>query len=129
MTWTIGTAVILIPIVFAGLRIWGTVKASAPEDSMIIQAMGAQFQWDFRYPGPDGEFGAIRPELYSLENYMGLGPDDPVSADDFIRTVGKQAFDSLAGKKLLDDQRQARFRIILNRTFEVPSIARFTLGR
>ena len=50
-------------------------------------------------------------------------------ADDFIRTVGKQAFDSLTGKKLLDDQRQARFRIILNRTFEVPSIARFTLGR
>jgi phospholipid transport system substrate-binding protein len=50
-------------------------------------------------------------------------------ADDFIRTVGKQAFDSLTGKKLLDDQRQARFRIILNRTFEVPSIARFALGR
>lgn len=50
-------------------------------------------------------------------------------ADDFIRTVGKHAFSSLTGKKLLDDQRQARFRIILNRTFEVPSIARFTLGR
>ena len=86
MTWTIATAVILIPIVFAGLRIWGTVKAAAPEDSIIIQAMGAQFQWDFRYPGPDGEFGAIRPELYSLENYMGLDPADPASADDFIRT-------------------------------------------
>jgi len=50
-------------------------------------------------------------------------------ADDFIRTVGQQAIDSLAGKKLLDEQRQARFRIILKRTFEVPSIARFTLGR
>ena len=50
-------------------------------------------------------------------------------ADDFIRTIGQQALDSLAGKNLLDDQRQARFRIILYRTFDVPSIARFTLGR
>ena len=50
-------------------------------------------------------------------------------ADDFIRTVGQQAIDSLTGKELSDDQRQARFRAILNRTFEVPLIARFTLGR
>ena len=50
-------------------------------------------------------------------------------ADDFIRTVGQQAIDSLTGKELSDDQRRARFRAILNRTFEVPLIARFTLGR
>ncbi len=50
-------------------------------------------------------------------------------ADDFIRTVGQQAIDSLTGKELSDDQRQARFRAILVRTFEVPLIARFTLGR
>lgn len=50
-------------------------------------------------------------------------------ADDFIRTVGQQAINSLTGKDLSDDQRQARFRDILNRTFEVPLIARFTLGR
>ncbi len=50
-------------------------------------------------------------------------------ADDFIRTVGQQAINSLTGKELSDDQRQARFRAILNRTFEVPLIARFTLGR
>ncbi len=50
-------------------------------------------------------------------------------ADDFIRTVGQQAIDSLTGKELLDEQRQDHFRAILNRTFEVPLIARFTLGR
>ncbi len=50
-------------------------------------------------------------------------------ADDFIRTVGQQAIESLTGKELSDDQRQARFRAILNRTFDVPLIARFTLGR
>lgn len=50
-------------------------------------------------------------------------------ADDFIRTVGQQALESLTGKELSDDQRQDRFRAILNRKFEVSSIARFTLGR
>jgi len=53
----------------------------------------------------------------------GKGPDD------FIRTVGREAIDSLTGKDVSDEQRQARFRAILNRTFEVPLIARFTLGR
>lgn len=53
----------------------------------------------------------------------GKGPDD------FIRSVGQQAIDTLTGKELSDDQRQSRFRILLNRTFDVPLIARFTLGR
>jgi phospholipid transport system substrate-binding protein len=50
-------------------------------------------------------------------------------ADEFIRTVGQQAIDSLTGEDLSDDQRQARFRVILNRRFGVPLIARFALGR
>lgn len=83
VTWTVGTAVILIPIVFAGLVIWQDVKAAPPEEEMLtVEAVGAQFQWDFRYPGEDGEFGEWRPELYSLENYLGLDPDDPAGADD-----------------------------------------------
>jgi phospholipid transport system substrate-binding protein len=35
----------------------------------------------------------------------------------------------LTANELSDEQRRARFRTILNRTFEVPLIARFTLGR
>ena len=50
-------------------------------------------------------------------------------ADDFIRTVVQQAIHSLTGKELSDEQRQARFRAMLNRTFDVPLMARFSLGR
>ena len=72
MAWTIATAVVLIPIVFAGLVVWEDVKAAPPEEAMLtIEAVGAQFQWDFRYPGLDGEFGAWRAELYSLEKLFG----------------------------------------------------------
>lgn len=84
--WTVGTGFILLPIVFSGLVLWSDVNADPPDDALVIEAVGAQFQWDFRYPGPDGEFGEFRPELYSLSNYLGLDPDDPASADDFVRT-------------------------------------------
>lgn len=54
---------------------------------------------------------------------------DGRGADIFIKKVGQQAIDSLTGKDVDDAERQARFRKILNQTFEVPLIARFTLGR
>ena len=89
VTWTIGTAVILVPIVFAGLVVWNDVKAAPPEEAMLtIEAVGAQFQWDFRYSGPDGTFGAWSPERYSLENYLGVDPDDPAGQDD-IHTINQ----------------------------------------
>ncbi len=86
MIWTIGTAVVLLPIVFSGLVLWNRVQAAPPEEAFVVEAVGAQFQWDFRYPGADGQFGEFRPELYSLENSLGIDPDDPASKDDFFRT-------------------------------------------
>ena len=50
------------------------------------------------------------------------------SADDFIREVGNEAIQSLTDKTLDDQQRKDRFREILNRTFKIKLIARFTLG-
>jgi cytochrome c oxidase subunit 2 len=84
--WTVGTAVVLVPIVFSGLVLWSKVQAAPPADALVVEAVGAQFQWDFRYTGPDGAFGAFRPELYSLENPLGVDPSDAASADDFYRT-------------------------------------------
>ncbi len=49
-------------------------------------------------------------------------------ADDFIRAAGARTFESLA-EDMTDDQRAARFRDILTETFDLPTIARFTLGR
>ena len=86
MIWTLGTAVVLIPIVFSGLVLWDRVQAAPPDDAFVVEAVGAQFQWDFRYPGADGRFGEFRPELYSLENPLGVDPEDAASADDFFRT-------------------------------------------
>ena len=86
MIWTLGTAVILVPIVLTGLRYWDRVKAPAPEDAVTVMAVGAQFQWDFHYPGADGEFGRFDPTLYSIANQIGLDSDDPAAGDDWVLT-------------------------------------------
>ena len=84
--WTVGTAAILIPIVMIGLRLWSGVFSPPPPNAVEVEVVGAQFQWDMRYPGPDGVFGRVRPELISLANLLGVDPDDPASADDFSLT-------------------------------------------
>jgi phospholipid transport system substrate-binding protein len=47
----------------------------------------------------------------------------------FISKVGQEAINSLTGRQLSDEEREDRFRKILNRSFKVDLIARFTLGR
>jgi cytochrome c oxidase subunit 2 len=84
--WTVGTAVVLLPIVMIGLRLWNGVYSPPPPDAVEVEVVGAQFQWDMRYPGPDGVFGRIDPALISLENLVGLDRSDPASTDDFVLT-------------------------------------------
>lgn len=49
--------------------------------------------------------------------------------DEFIRAMGAEAVESLTGEDLTNEEREARFRRIFNRSFDVETIARFTLGR
>ena len=86
LTWTLGTAAILAPIVLTGLTYWGRVKAPAPDDAVTVIAVGAQVQWDFQYPGSDGEFGRFDPSLYAIDNQIGLDESDPAAADDWVLT-------------------------------------------
>jgi len=50
-------------------------------------------------------------------------------ADTFVRNMGKEAIDSLTSKTLSDHEREARFRSIFERSFDIPVIARATLGQ
>jgi cytochrome c oxidase subunit II len=51
-----------------------------------IEVTGMQFQWYYRYPGPDGKFGQTRPELIdaSIGNPLGLDSSDPAAHDDIV---------------------------------------------
>lgn len=89
--WTVVAAVLFIGLGLAGYRLWGRVQfMGAPPGALQVEVWGEQFQWYFRYPGPDGRFGPVHPHLMndSNGNYLGLDRrHDAASRDDIITTT------------------------------------------
>jgi cytochrome c oxidase subunit 2 len=77
------TAVGVVAMLAPGLVVWGDF-VSPPEDSMVVEAVGQQWNWSFRYPGDDGELGDVDPALITPENPFGMSPDDPNGQDDIL---------------------------------------------
>ncbi|HEX6505844.1 MAG TPA: hypothetical protein VF011_21590 [Terriglobales bacterium] len=71
-----------------GVKAWASVYFTPPgPDAMPIQAQAGQFAFYFRYPGPDGRFGPLHPDLVNegTQNFFGLDPDhDPDAKDDIV---------------------------------------------
>lgn len=65
-------------------RDWFRLYSPPPSDALPIEVVGRQFQWYFRYPGPDGKLGRVDPRLISPDNPMGLDRADPAAADDIV---------------------------------------------
>jgi cytochrome c oxidase subunit 2 len=73
-----------------GHRLWAASRERGPAAKPIqVEVTGVQFQWYFRYPGPDGIYGATQPNLVSAPtgNPLGLDPADPHSADDIVSAI------------------------------------------
>ncbi|MGI9290118.1 MAG: c-type cytochrome [Gammaproteobacteria bacterium] len=75
----VGVAAMLAP----GLIVWGEF-VSPPEDAIEVEAVGQQWHWSYRYPGKDGQFGDVDPQLISVENPFGMDPEDPLGRDDVL---------------------------------------------
>jgi cytochrome c oxidase subunit 2 len=54
------------------------------KDTIVVHAVGQQFNWNFHMPGPDGMFGRRDVHLVSNNNPLGLDPNDPASKDDMV---------------------------------------------
>jgi cytochrome c oxidase subunit 2 len=86
---------LILTALYAGLaiaaqRLWATIRfQGASPQALQVEVTGVQFQWYFRYPGPDTTFGITRPELVNAPagNPLGLDRTDPHSADDFVSSV------------------------------------------
>jgi cytochrome c oxidase subunit 2 len=82
----VGTEVLALGVF--GAKAWGTVYFQPPSAEAIpIQVQAGQFAFYFRYPGPDGKFGPLHPELINEgnQNYLGLDTtNDPASKDDIV---------------------------------------------
>lgn len=90
--WTVLTLILFVGLNFASESIWASERfRPAVSDATRVEVTGMQFAWYFRYPGPDGKFGATKPELIDPsaggESAVGLDSSDPASKDDVVSGV------------------------------------------
>ncbi len=90
MVWAafllVGTEVMALGVF--GVKAWANVYFTAPAaDAIQVQAQAGQFAFYFRYPGPDGKFGPIHPDMINeaSANFMGIDQtNDGDSKDDIV---------------------------------------------
>jgi cytochrome c oxidase subunit II len=82
--WTIIPAIVLAVIIIYGLITWNKITDTPPDDSVVLEIYGKQFDWTARYPGVDGQLGAANYKLIEGLNELGLDLNDPASLDDII---------------------------------------------
>jgi cytochrome c oxidase subunit 2 len=61
MAWTAIPGALLLVITFTQMHTWAEVKFKSrfPDAKPIAEVWASQFDWRFRYPGPDGKFGTM----------------------------------------------------------------------
>jgi cytochrome c oxidase subunit 2 len=89
LLWTSLTAVLFIGLNLMGYTVWAQSKfQTAGPNATQVEVTGVQFNWYFRYPGPDGKFGRLKPELIDASQgndaAVGLDPTDPAGKDDIV---------------------------------------------
>ena len=75
----IGVAAMLTP----GLFVWAKF-VDVPDDAHVVEVVGQQWHWTFRYPGEDDKLGEVDAERISMENPFGIDPEDPNGQDDVV---------------------------------------------
>lgn len=87
LIWTIIPAIVMILLVYEGLRNWYKITGPAPQEAMIVEATAQQFFWTLRYSGTDNKLGQKTVLLINSDNGQNaLGQDwkDKANHDDFI---------------------------------------------
>jgi cytochrome c oxidase subunit II len=86
----VAISVLYLWMLVSSHRLWAARREAVPAAHPVqVEVTGVQFQWYFRYPGPDGIYGATRPAFVSAPagNPLGLDPADPHSADDIVSSI------------------------------------------
>jgi cytochrome c oxidase subunit 2 len=110
---TIGVAAMLTP----GLYVWAQF-VTPPEDADVVEVIGKQWQWSYRFPGEDGALGTVDSRHISADNPFGMNPDDPTGQDDILVAsnevhlpIGRPVKLLLRSQDVLHDFAVAQFRV------------------
>ena len=92
LRWTLLTALcgMYVWMAVTAQHLWAQSRYAGPSlEAMQVEVVGEQFQWYFRYPGPDAAFGSTRPNLVDATagNPLGLDSRDVRGHDDVVSSV------------------------------------------
>lgn len=99
LAWTIVVTAIFFWFNVWGTHLWSRMTAHAgASDAVQVEVTGIQFQWYFRYPGPDGILGKVNAAKFARPdegNPLGIDPSDRAGGDDIVSSslvlpVGRQ---------------------------------------
>jgi len=57
---------------------------NVPEEASVVEVVGRQWYWSYRFPGKDGVMGTVNARHVSDKNPFGMNPDDPNGQDDVL---------------------------------------------
>jgi len=127
----VGVAAMLAP----GLIVWADF-VDVPEEADIIEVVGQQWQWSFRFPGEDGTLGEVDSRYVGSDNPFGMSPVDPAGADDILvfsnelhLPIDRPVKVNLRSKDVLHDFAVPQFRVKMDLVPGLVSYVWFTPTR
>lgn len=82
------TSLGIVALLAPGLFVYASY-VNAPHDALVLEVLGQQWQWRYRFPGADGKLGATDARFVSAANPFGLDPGDPAGRDDILVGVSE----------------------------------------
>ena len=131
LVWTIVPAIVLAWLIISGLKEWNNITGPAPENSEVIEVVGYQYAWGFRYPGRDKELGDYDFRKIDPINALGIDLADQNGHDDFLATQlvipkGRPVHLQIRGRDVIHSVYNPHFRIQMNAVPGMPTRFWFT---
>lgn len=132
--WTVIPAITLTILVGFGLYYWFQITGEAPKDAQVVEVVGKQFAWEFRYPGKDGVLGKryYKEVNEAAGNPLGQIWSDKATHDDIYVpqemhiVVGKPVKLIINAKDVIHDVGLAHFRMKMDAVPGIPTTIWFT---
>ncbi|MEM9895580.1 MAG: cytochrome c oxidase subunit II [Bacteroidota bacterium] len=129
--WTIIPALVLAALIISGLKEWSVITGPAPENAEVVEVMGYQYAWGYRYPGKDGQLGKYDFRKIDAINQAGIDFEDQYAHDDFIPTQlvlpkGKPVLLKIRGRDVIHSVYNPHMRVQMNAVPGMPTQFWFT---
>jgi cytochrome c oxidase subunit II len=125
--WTMIPAVVMAMLVFTGWKNWTKIMNPAPQDAVVVEIYGKQFNWLARYPGADNTLGRVKHTLIDASNEFGYDFSDPKAQDDIVSPQevhipkGRPVLFNIRSRDVIHDVWQPHFNINMHAVPGMPT--------